>query len=111
MKFTPRPDAGDENLLADVAEFAAESLDQRGKVAPLFVAVAARRAWRVLHLAINAQHFGHFFREVRAPRPTALPPVADALSQHVAWCLTRSSSHQRAITAGHFPLPQAPTRM
>ena len=41
---------------------------------------------------------------------SALPPVADALSQHVAWCLTRSLlmaqslSTKKAITAGHFPL-------
>ena len=47
-EFTPgRTQGTNENLLADVVEFAAESFDERGRVAPLFVAVAARRAWMV----------------------------------------------------------------
>ena len=47
-EFTPgRTQSTNESLLADVAEFAAECFDERGRVAPLFVAVAARRAWMV----------------------------------------------------------------
>ena len=47
-EFTPgRVQSTNENLLADVAEFAAESFDERGRAAPLFVTVAARRAWMV----------------------------------------------------------------
>ena len=47
-EFTPsRTWSTNESLLAEVAEFAAESFHERGRVAPLFVAVAARRAWMV----------------------------------------------------------------
>ena len=47
-EFTPgRTQSTNESLLADVAEFAAECFDERGRVAPLFVAVAVRRAWMV----------------------------------------------------------------
>ena len=47
-EFTPRwAQSTNENLLADVAEFAAESFDEHGQVAPLFVAVGAGRAWMV----------------------------------------------------------------
>ena len=68
-EFTPgRTQSTNENLLADVVEFAADSFDECGQVAPLFVAVAARRAWMVPHLAINAQHFGHFSPKSGPPR-------------------------------------------